>query len=449
MPASLPFAFTSPHASGVGPQRASSARRALAAWPHLAPAMLFVFLLAAFLPAAVAQPWNRFRGPNGEGVSATIFPAQIGDQSIAWRTDLPGGGHSSPAAMNGRAFLLSANAETAERLVIAVDLNDGAILWTKAYPSQPHHLHTRSSYASCTPAVDEKHVYAAWSSPDKTTLVALDHDGQEVWNRDLGPWVSQHGFGSSPMLYKNLVILHNSQQAEQLPPGQQPGKSEMIAVDRDSGKTVWATPLETVRVCYSVPCVLADENGKDQLICCSTSEGVFALDPTDGSLLWTTPSAFTMRTVSSPVLAGGLLFGSAGSGGGGNHVVAVRPGPKPEIVYTVKRQAPYVPTPVAKDGLIYLWYDKGVVVCLDAQTGKEHSRERVDGGYSGSPIIAGDKLYCISEEGELVALATGTTFRELARTPLGAPSRATPAVADGLLLLRTEKQLIAVKSQGA
>lgn len=401
--------------------------------------------LISCLPA-FGQEWTRFRGPNGTGVSKTVFPASFKPGDFAWTTKLPGIGHSSPVIWGDRVFLLSANPETAERYMLCLDANDGSILWNRTYESEPHHLHSRSSFASCTPAVDAEQVYIAWSTPKETTLLALDHDGKEKWKLNLGRWVSQHGFGTSPILYKNLVILNNSQQARQLPPNVEPGESWMMAFDRKTGEEAWRTKRKSMNVCYSVPCIYQDQDGEDQLLHTTTGDGVYSLDPLTGEENWKYAGAFKMRCVGSPIVAEGLVFGSTGSGGGGNYVVAVKPGEDPELVYQIKEAAPYVPTMLNKDDYLFLWYDKGIVQCIDAKTGEEHFKKRIGGGFSGSPILAGDKVYCIREDGTVITIAAEKRFKLLGETPLGEDSRATPAVSGGRMFLRTNSQLFCVEA---
>jgi outer membrane protein assembly factor BamB len=404
-------------------------------------------LLGCSAVTGVAQEWTRFRGPNGQGVSeATTIPVSWTEDDYNWKTPLPGLGHSSPVVWDNKVFLLSADPDDATRYVICINADSGDIVWTRSYESQPHRLHARSSFASCTPAVDEKHVYVAWSTPQQTLLKALTHDGQEAWSLDLGPWTSQWGFGTSPMLYEDMVILFNSQQAHQLFEGEEPGDSYMMAFDRETGKEIWRTPRTSVQVCYSVPVIYTSPDGRDQLICTSTAEGFFSLDPKTGEENWSV-DAFSMRVVSSPVLAGGLVFGSTGSGGGGNYVAAARLDGNPELAYEVRNQAPYVPTMVARDELIFLWSDGGVVSCLDAPTGEVYWRQRVGGNFSGSPIRVRDKLYCIDEDGVVVVLRADKDFELLAHNPLGEPSRATPAVSGGRMYLRTYSHLISVGGQ--
>jgi outer membrane protein assembly factor BamB len=217
----------------------------------------------------------------------------------------------------------------------------------------------------------------------------------------------------------------------------------VVAVDRESGEIVWRTPRTIDTASYSVPCIYQAPGGEPQLICCSTAEGIFSLDPKTGKQNWSI-DVFTMRTVSSPVIAGGLIFGTTGAGAGGNYVVAVRPGAGPKVAYEIRTQAPYVPTPVACGELLFLWSDKGIVTCLDAASGNAYWQKRVGGNFSGSPVCVNDAIYCIDEEGVVVVLAAGKEYQELGRNALGEPSRSTPAVAGGRMYLRTYSHLISI-----
>jgi outer membrane protein assembly factor BamB len=153
--------------------------------------------------------------------------------------------------------------------------------------------------------------------------------------------------------------------------------------------------------------------------------------------------------VGSPVVCGGLIFGYGGSGGVGRQMFAVRP-PDPEtgqaakVAYELKGSLPYVCTPVARGDLLFSWFDRGVVTCLDGPTGKIHWQERVGGNYFCSPIRVADRLYCISREGEMVVLAASKEFKELARIDLEEPSNSTPAVADGVMYIRTNSHLMSI-----
>ena len=414
-------------------------------WRQPLTRVVLLVLAMALCERADAQAWSRFRGPNGAGISPDNLPATWTEHDWNWRTKLPGIGHSSPVAWGGLIFLESADPENATRYVLALDADSGRIVWTREFTSSKFPIHARSSFASSTPAVDGDRVYAAWASPEETMLVALDHQGQTIWERKLGPLACQHGFGSSPLLFEDMVILNLSQEKarEKDESAPEPGPSQILAVDRETGATRWSAPRTSKTMSYSVPCLFTHPDGTVDLIGCSTAEGMFALDPRTGHPRWSLP-VFSMRTVSSPYDAGGLLIGSTGSGGGGNYVVAVRPGPEPRVEHEFRKQAPYVPTSVAKDGLLFLWMDKGIVTCVRLADGSQVWQERIGGNYSGSPIIAGDKIYCIDEDGQVVVLAASETFQLLGKTSLGEPSRSTPAVADGRMYLRTYSHLVSI-----
>jgi outer membrane protein assembly factor BamB len=246
------------------------------------------------------------------------------------------------------------------------------------------------------------------------------------------------------MIYKELVILSNSQQANKLKEGQQPGESFMMAFDRRTGELRWKVPRLSVNVCYSVPCIYTPKGGAPELICTSTGNGMFSLDPETGNRNWAVEDAFSMRTVSSPLLAGGLIYGSTGSGAGGNYLVGIQPGKNAEVAVKIDRQAPYVPTSVARGDLLFLWYDKGIATCIDARDGTIHWRERLDTAFSGSPIRVGDRMFCMDEAGMVWVLAAEKQFKVLGKYPLGEESRSTPAVSGGQMFLRTNSQLFAV-----
>lgn len=404
-----------------------------------------VCLLCIPLRAVFAQEWTRFRGPNGMGLSeAKNLPATWTEADYHWKATLPGVGHSSPVLWGDRIFLNSADPETATRYVLCLSAVDGREVWRRQYASQTHPIHARNTYGSSTPAVDAERVYVAWSTPARLTLLALDHDGNDVWDLDLGPVVSEHGFGTSPILYRDMVILSNSQQAHELEPGQQAGRSSILAFEAKTGKLRWNQPRVSSRVSFSTPCIYDRPGGRPELICTSTSDGVFSLDPLTGRENWSTPGLFRLRVVSSPLIADGLIFGSIGSGGGGNSVTAVRPGPDAEAVYTLKGNASYVPTLVAQDGLMFMLNDRGVVSCVDVQTGEDHWRERLSRGFSGSPVIGDGKVYVIDDDGNVLVLAAEKEYRLLGNNPLGEASRSTPAIAGSRLYLRTLSHLVSV-----
>ena len=165
--------------------------------------------------------------------------------------------------------------------------------------------------------------------------------------------------------------------------------------------------------------------------------------------MWEYAEAFDKRSVSSPILAGGLLIGSCGSGGGGHYVVAVRPGDltqngKPELAYTIRQSAPYVPTSISLGDLLFLWSDAGILSCVHASSGAIKWQERVGGNFFGSPVCVDGRLFCISSTGEVVVVEASERFQVLARNPLGELTHTTPAVAGGRMYIHTSKHLVSI-----
>ena len=412
---------------------------------HVARLALLILIAGFALPAG-AQDWTRFRGPNGSGVSdAETVPVKWTEEDYNWKVALPGVGHSSPVVWGDKIFLISAFDDTATRLVLCLRAADGQIEWQREYPSTPHTKHQLNSFASSTPCVDEERVYVTWTAPEEFTLLALDHEGNEVWRRNLGPFVSQHSGGASPVVFGDLIVMCNDQGDETFH-----GQSSLVAFDRRTGDPRWTVDRRTKVVAYSTPCVYEPKGRPAQLIFTSQAHGITSVDPSAGGVNWEL-DVFDKRSVSSPVIAGGLIFGTCGSGGGGNYVAAVRPpagkNETPELVYTVKESAPYCPTPVAYGDLLFLWSDAGIVSCVEIESGKTVGRLRASGNYYGSPVCVGGRLYAISEDGEVVVVSASKNLKLLARNPLGEESRSTPAVADGRMYLRTFSHLISVGGQ--
>lgn len=403
--------------------------------------------LASLSASAAAQEWTRFRGPNGTGESeAKTIPTKWTDADYNWRVELPGEGHSAPVLWGKKLFITSSDPKTATQHVLCFDADSGKQIWRKDFPAKNYHLHNLNTFASSTPCVEADALYVAWAEPSAITLLALDHDGEELWKKDLGPFVSQHGFGTSPIVYEDLVVLGNDQGDEE-----SNGESFLVALDRKTGEQRWRTPRKTREVAYSTPCLYRPAAGPVELIFNSGAEGMTSVDPKSGKVNWQI-DLFDKRSCSSPVVIDDIIYGSCGSGaGGGNYVVAIRaPNGKdrtaPQIAYKMTRAAyaPYVPGFVAKGDRVFLWSDKGFVSCLKAATGDALWQQRVGGTFYGSPIRVGDNIYCQEASGEMVVVAAAEKYKLVARVPLGERSNSTPAVAHGRMYLRTISHLMSL-----
>jgi outer membrane protein assembly factor BamB len=402
--------------------------------------LLYLAALGLALPTC-AQEWTRFRGPNGSGVSdAKTIPSAWSESNFKWKATLPGAGHSSPVIWGDKVFVTSCDETAGKYFVFCYNTTAGTKLWQKEFPLTPYRKHNYNTLASGTPAVDAQRIYVPCTDNAHNSLIALDHKGEKVWQRDFGPYKSQHGSGVSPIVYDGKVIF----------PNEQDGESFLIAVDAVTGKDLWrvARNVAPSSAAYSTPCVYQPSNAPPALIFNSEVHGISAFAPDTGKILWEFPDAFDKRSVSSPVIAGNLILGSCGSGGGGNFVVALRPpasaNAKPERAYEVRKSAPYVPTSVCLGDWLYLWSDAGIVSRVRAATGEIQWQERVGGNYFGSPVLVDGRLFCVSTTGEVVVVATGEKFEVLARNPLNDKTHSTPAVAGGQMYIHTSGSLVCI-----
>jgi len=408
-------------------------------------------LLIAFIifsaSISQAQQWTRYRGPNGQGISyAKNIPVKWTQKDYNWKVTLPGGGHSSPVLWADKVFITSGDQKTDQGYLLALRASDGKVLWQKQYSLAPYRPNPRNSYAAATPAVDADHVYVLWPTPKETILIALDHGGGEVWKRTFEGVYCQHGAGGSPIIFDDIVVFTHEHEKSS-----KNARSSWIAVDRKTGRTRWELERQTgPKTSYSTPCLYSPQTDVPQLIFTSNSHGITGVNPRKGTVVWEAESVFPARVVSSPVIAGQLLIGSCGDGSRGKCLVAVNPGAKGQSfrsaeAYTVDSStAPYVPTSLANEGLLFTFHDSGYVSCLRSATGEQLWREKPAGRFFGSPVWVNGILYCITIEGEVVVIRAASTYELFAVNPLGERSHATPAVAGGRMYLRTYSNLISI-----
>jgi len=394
-------------------------------------------VLGTLTTGLLAQEWPRFRGLNGEGQSASQADFKhLSAKSLVWKTQVPGKGHSSPVNWNEQIFVTSTDEAAGEFIALSIHASTGKILWSTEYPYEPFEKHRFNSFASPTAAADKDQVYFSWGTPKHFYLAALDHAGNQIWKRDLGTFESQHGPGTSPMLFEDLVIITN----EQL------GDSFIIAVDRKTGETRWKTARRSAKTAYSTPTLSKDHAGNPVLLVNSEAHGIGALNPKTGAPLWEYTNAFDKRSCSSPITAGGLVFGSCGSGGGGNFVVAVRPPngttrKAAELAYEIRQGAPYVPSFIVNGDWLFLWSDGGFLSCVDPKTGDVKWSERTRGRFFGSPIAVNDQLIAVNDTGEIrVASGTGE-FQLFNSFDLDETCHSTPAVINDHLFIRSVSHL--------
>lgn len=387
--------------------------------------------------------WSQFRGPNNAGsVERCNVPLPWKDSDIKWKVNLAGKGNASPIIWSNTAYLVSSNTEANQRVLQAIDIRSGKQTWSKTFELTQHKVHQKNGFATGTPCADENGVYLAYGDPQLVKLVALSHGGEKLWEKELGSFVGQHGFGASPVVHQGTVILWISQDAEQLPPGQAPGDSRILAFDAKTGQPKWNTSRIATRTCYGTPTLFQADSGP-ALMFANTAEGFFALDLATGKPLWNR-QAFTQRSVSCPMIVGDIAIATEGAGSGKNALFAVSMRGDHERLFTLDKNIPYVPTPVVKGNLVFLWSDKGIVSCMSLPKGEILWSERVGGNVFSSPVIIGDKLVGTAEDGTVTVLSASSTFKNIGSISLGEDTRATPAITENYILIRTESKLICV-----
>lgn len=389
--------------------------------------------------SAQGQEWPRFRGVNGVGVSGADIPAKWTEKSFVWKTDLPGVGHGSPIVWGDRVFLLCGDEETAARLPVCIDAKSGALIWKKEFKALKHRHHKFNSVASSTPVADAGRVVFSWGTKEKLTLIAFDHGGTKLWESDLGPVQGGHGFGASPVIHGDLVVINNDQD----------GESSLIAVNKATGKLVWKLPRDSERLSYSCPAAFAQPGGDEALVFTNWRHGITALDPANGKVIWE-KSVFNQekkeRAIGSPVIAGDLLIGTCGFVQNPKHVVALRPGDgDAEEVWRIEEAVPHIPTPLVVGQRVFLWEDKGTVTCADHSTGKVVWRERVSSASFSSPVCANGRIFSVDRNGLVTVIAAADEFRKLAENDLGETCHATPAISGGTMFVRTYGKLMAIR----
>lgn len=415
-------------------------------------ATFHVFGLAPFaLHSAQAQDWSQYRGLDGRATSkATTVPAEFTASDYNWQVEVPGKGHSSPVIW-GKKLILTSVTGDAERKVLCYNIDDGSLIWEWSQAFKAHNKHDYNEFASTTPCIDEKAIYVAWSSGGDYQALALNHDGQLLWERTVGGFEGDHGSGASPVLVGGGLFLFWDELTKQ--------QTSYSLLNTASGEAMWkevrAWPADRkeLKTTYATPAIYENTKGETEIIITSMPFGVQSIDPKTGKEFWQFDEAVGTRTVGSPAIESGVILATWGSGNGAKAHIALISGRdsksgKPEIAWRQDNNKgfPYVPSPIPHAGEFYMWADGGVFSRVDAKSGEFlFGPERVDGRYFSNPVLVGDKIYCGSlESGEMVVIQAGKDFKILARNQLGSGINATPAVAEGKMFIRTANHLISV-----
>lgn len=406
-------------------------------------------LLAACAATSVHADWRSFHGAQNQGLDeGSVLPNSWTDDDYAWQFETDTADVGSAVIADGQVYFLASSTSDSELRLQCLSAKTGLSRWSHSQPQNAQSIHARNTMASSTPTVDANGVVYAYADPDHTFVVAVDNAGQEIWRNDFGPWQSQHGFGTSPAIIDNMVVILVSMDAEELPPGVEAGQSHLIAMDRGDGEIRWKRPLRATRTCYGIPTVHRSEY-QTSIVIANTGNGIAAIDPANGEFRWQLP-LFSKRSCSSPVVAGDIVLATQGGGAKGE-LFAVRMPTKadqpPKELYSIDRSAPYVPTTAIRGDHAYWVDDKGLASCVVIESGEVIWNKRIGGNYGASPVILGDRMLVISLDGKASILAADPNYELISQFDLGGPVGATPAVADGLLVIRVGNQIRGLRVQ--
>jgi outer membrane protein assembly factor BamB len=433
---------------------------------------LLLLLVTVLLgQSAFAQNWPQWRGPQGSGISdEKNLPSEwSADKNILWKTPLPGRGHSSPVVWGNRIFLttdiegdvvpgakaiqhvrkgeiwvhpdsVSGNRKHTLK-VLCLDRATGKTLWEKnAYEGTVlDDRHRKNTYASSTAVTDGKLVYAFFEAEG---LYCYNFAGKLIWKTSVGK-VSKVGMGpgTSPVLYENLIIL----QCDQEDGG--PDISFIAAVDKRTGKEVWRIKRDH-RKTHATPLIV--RTGKRAELIASGWETVVAYDPATGKELWRCEGVRGWA-IPSPVANPDMVFVSAGYPG--KRAMGIKLGANgdltgtPNLVWSYDKGTAYVTSPILYGDYLYLVSDKGILTCIDAKTGAikyEGGRVPTPATFSASAIAFDGKIFLTSEDGDTFVIKAGPKHEVLTTNSLGEPVYASPAISDGMLFIRGEKNIYCI-----
>jgi len=412
--------------------------------------------------------WPQWRGTGGSGISTeTGVPLEWSEsKNIAWKTAIPGRGHSSPIVWGDRVFLTTSiegpivpGAEAVRHYrrgeeylhpdsvganhsytmkLFCLDLKSGRVRWEKTvYEGTVHdNRHKKNTYASATPATDGRFVYLSFEAEG---VYCYDFDGKRIWKTSLGK-IAKGGMGpgTSPVLYENLVILQCDQEY---------GEGSFIAaVDKKTGKEVWRVSRDQRRS-WATPLLIKTAQRTEMVT--SGPNKIISYDPGTGRELWSAPGVVS-NPIPSPVAGQGLVFVTAGSDT--KRAFAIRLGGSGDLagtsnlVWSYDKGTAYVPSPILYNDYLYLVTDAGAITCIEAGTGKVIYQTRIPmaARFTASPVAFEGKILFVSEDGDSFILKGGPTPEILNANALGEPVYASPAIVPGRILIRGQDNLYCI-----
>lgn len=412
---------------------------------------LLALVVSLGIQPAISQQinWTHFRGNNLNGISSDVQAPVVWNDSanVIWKTDIEGKGWSSPVVFGKQIWVTSASENGKEMSGICLDFNSGKLIYklNLFQPDSAYPKHSINTYATPTPCIEEGFVYLHFGTYG--TACVNTSNGKLVWKRTDLNCDHVQGPGSSPILYKDMVILHIEGIDVQY----------LIALNKKTGETVWKTdrpaelnePLLPIgRKAYITP-IIVTVNGKDLLIS-NGSAVCIAYDPVTGKEVWRIVQGED-STIAMPLAENGIVyfytsFVTPADGDKYAELLAVNPDGvgnigNSNVLWRFKSPILQLLTPLIKDGLIYTIDTRNVFYCLDAKTGQVVYSQKLKQKFNSSPIYAGGNIYFTSVKGETMVLKAGNQFQVVSENKLPGEVYATPAFLRNSILIRTDSRL--------
>lgn len=438
--------------------------------------LLSLFALISSLSPVAQADWNRFRGPNGSGIAEGAAPTQWSEtENLKWKIKLPGAGVSSPIIVGEKVFVTCysgygdsrenpGSMKDLKRHLLCINSATGETLWQKDIPSAveedpysgmgiPAH-----GYASHTPTSDGEHVYAFFG---KTGVIAFDMEGNEKWRKSLGTGSDprQWGSSSSPIVHDNVLIVVAG-----------PESRAVIGLDKSTGEELWRADADGLGNVWGTPAIAKVGEYEDVVL--GAPFEIWGLNPKNGKLAWYCEAIDSDSFNTSVVVQDEVVYAIEGRRGGGS--IAVKAGGTDDVsksnVLWSNNDGGSFATPVVHKGRIYQ-FGNGIVSCIDAKSGEEIFKSRLQssgsssgegrggggrgrGGFGSmdypSPVLAGDHVYYLRGNGEMFVLKASDKLEQVAVNKVTSDEESfggTPAIADGKIILRSDKHLYCIAAE--
>ncbi len=385
---------------------------------------LLVVALFSIIPLTFAQAddWLQWRGPNGNGMAEDGQNPPTKLEKPKWSVDLTGRSHGTPIVAKGRVYLAAADEEKQTQSTLCFDRKSGKEIWKTVVHegSFKQKLNKKGTWASSSPATDGERIFVNFVNNKSAFTTALDLNGKQLWQTKICDYKVHQAYGSSPTIYKNLVIVSADNKLG----------GAISGLDRKTGDVVWTVKREK-EPNYPSPIILKAA-GKDQLFMTGTKK-VTSIDPATGAINWEIDGA-TTECVTTTVTDGKRIYSSGGYPK--NHVAAIEADGSGKISWETKDRV-YVPSMLIKDGFLFAVMDSGVAICWNAETGDEQWKARLGGNFSASPILVGENIYAANESGTVYVFKASTSGLEvISEQKIGDAIFASPVICGGQIFLR-------------